>query len=211
MSVFSGTYIKATWVAKSGREPSADLCCVCQRVGVVLLIGALSQPTWGGWCQAGQAYVGSVGRRAAGAVFVESGAALKCQWETMSAIHAALTRFLLNPANHDLLAIVKGARNGLVYGAKIRFPHALVMVTLFGSGSLRDRWKKIIQATRQHSVRLCTYVAIYKTCLLILRDLFHEGKQSSADPFIAGMLGGWYMFGDRTPVNEQVCDGEEVT
>ncbi|KAL4400665.1 peroxisomal membrane protein [Malassezia pachydermatis] len=74
------------------------------------------------------------------------------------------------------------------------------MVTLFGSGSLRDRWKKIIQATRQHSVRLCTYVAIYKTCLLILRDLFHEGKQSSADPFIAGMLGGWYMFGDRTPI-----------
>jgi hypothetical protein len=25
-----------------------------------------------------------------------------------------------SPANHDLLAIVKGARNGLVYGAKIR-------------------------------------------------------------------------------------------
>lgn len=27
---------------------------------------------------------------------------------------------------HDALSIVKGFRNGLVYGAKIRFPHALV-------------------------------------------------------------------------------------
>lgn len=32
---------------------------------------------------------------------------------------------------HDLLAIIKGFRNGLVYGAKIRFPHALVMTFLF--------------------------------------------------------------------------------
>lgn len=46
----------------------------------------------------------------------------------------ALTRFVLDPAHHDLLAIVKGARNGLVYGAKIRFPHALVMSLLFRSG-----------------------------------------------------------------------------
>lgn len=124
---------------------------------------------------------------------------------TMSALREALTRFILNPANHDVLAIVKGARNGLVYGAKIRFPHALVMVTLFGSGTVRERWTKILTATRQHATRLAAYVAIYKTALLILRDLFHEGKQASVDPFIAGMLGGWYMFGDRTPVNEQVC------
>ena len=46
----------------------------------------------------------------------------------------ALTRCVLDPAHHDLLAIVKGARNGLVYGAKIRFPHALVMSLLFRSG-----------------------------------------------------------------------------
>lgn len=33
----------------------------------------------------------------------------------------------------DILAIVKGFRNGLVYGAKIRLPHALVMTFLFRS------------------------------------------------------------------------------
>jgi peroxisomal membrane protein 4 len=32
---------------------------------------------------------------------------------------------------HDLLSVIKGSRNGFVYGAKIRFPHALVMTLLF--------------------------------------------------------------------------------
>lgn len=35
------------------------------------------------------------------------------------------------PVLKDLLTIVKGFRNGLVYGAKIRLPHALVMTFLF--------------------------------------------------------------------------------
>lgn len=33
---------------------------------------------------------------------------------------------ILNPDLAPLLAIVKSARNGAVYGAKVRFPHALV-------------------------------------------------------------------------------------
>ncbi|XP_029358693.1 peroxisomal membrane protein 4 isoform X2 [Echeneis naucrates] len=32
------------------------------------------------------------------------------------------------------LAVLKGFRNGVVYGAKIRAPHALVMTFLFKSG-----------------------------------------------------------------------------
>jgi hypothetical protein len=43
-------------------------------------------------------------------------------------------QILADPAYHDYLAILKGTRNGLVYGAKIRFPHALVMAILFGRG-----------------------------------------------------------------------------
>ena len=39
-----------------------------------------------------------------------------------------------NPKYHDVLAIVKGFRNGAVYGAKVRFPHALVMTLIFRSG-----------------------------------------------------------------------------
>lgn len=38
----------------------------------------------------------------------------------------ALEKIALNPAYHDVLSLVKGIRNGVVYGAKVRFPHALV-------------------------------------------------------------------------------------
>ena len=47
---------------------------------------------------------------------------------------SSIDSILSNPAYHDLLAIVKGARNGIVYGVKIRFPHALIMSILFGKG-----------------------------------------------------------------------------
>lgn len=47
---------------------------------------------------------------------------------------ATLQAILDNPRYHDYLAILKGARNGFVYGAKVRFPHALIMAILFGRG-----------------------------------------------------------------------------
>lgn len=33
---------------------------------------------------------------------------------------------ILDPKNAGLLAVCKAARNGAVYGAKVRFPHAFV-------------------------------------------------------------------------------------
>ena len=41
----------------------------------------------------------------------------------------AAERIVLDPKYHDLLAVVKAARNGAVYGTKVRFPHALVYAT----------------------------------------------------------------------------------
>ena len=52
----------------------------------------------------------------------------------MRARTATLDRRVMNPAPHDGLAILKGARNGLVYGARVRAPHALVMTLIFHSG-----------------------------------------------------------------------------
>ena len=45
-----------------------------------------------------------------------------------------LARILAEPAYHEYLGILKGALNGLVYGVKVRFPHALVMAIIFGRG-----------------------------------------------------------------------------
>lgn len=47
---------------------------------------------------------------------------------------SSLDELVNDPEFHDYLAIVKGLRNGLVYGVKIRFPHALLMSILFGRG-----------------------------------------------------------------------------
>lgn len=46
----------------------------------------------------------------------------------------SLQSIIADPRYHDILAILKGARNGFVYGCKVRFPHALVMSALFGRG-----------------------------------------------------------------------------
>jgi peroxisomal membrane protein 4 len=46
----------------------------------------------------------------------------------------AIQQVIMDPQYHEYLAILKGARNGIVYGAKVRFPHALVMAILFGRG-----------------------------------------------------------------------------
>lgn len=53
----------------------------------------------------------------------------------MSSVQASLDQLVRNPAYHDMLAILKGARNGLVYGARVRGPHALVMSLIFQSGT----------------------------------------------------------------------------
>lgn len=44
----------------------------------------------------------------------------------MMEIQRALERIVLDPKYADYLAVLKAARNGAVYGAKVRFPHALV-------------------------------------------------------------------------------------
>lgn len=47
---------------------------------------------------------------------------------------STINSILADPAYHDVLSVLKGARNGIVYGVKIRFPHALIMSILFGKG-----------------------------------------------------------------------------
>jgi hypothetical protein len=80
--------------------------------------------------------------------------------------------FLSNPSFHDFLSIVKGARNGAVYGAKIRFPHALVMTLLFRSQkSFAEKARLVSTATFHHSRNLCFFVTIYKTTLILLKRL----------------------------------------
>ncbi|EIW86420.1 peroxisomal membrane protein 4 [Coniophora puteana RWD-64-598 SS2] len=114
-----------------------------------------------------------------------------------------LNTWVQDPRLHDYLSILKGARNGFVYGVKVRFPHALIMAILFGRGDWKSRLETIYKATRQHATNLAKFVAIYKM-LLLLQKKINGGKERSADTFIAGLVGGRVVFGNRTAVNEQI-------
>jgi hypothetical protein len=41
---------------------------------------------------------------------------------------------------------------------------------------------------------------------MLLQKKVNGGKERSADTFVAGLLGGYVVFGDRTAVNEQVSN-----
>ncbi|XP_055069797.2 peroxisomal membrane protein 4 [Misgurnus anguillicaudatus] len=100
------------------------------------------------------------------------------------------------------LAVVKGFRNGAVYGAKIRAPHALVMTFLFRSGSLREKFKAIAKATYTHSRNLACFVFTYKGLQGIQQHI--QGKQLQSHAFLAACIGGWLVFGENNNINSQI-------
>ncbi|XP_019395260.1 PREDICTED: peroxisomal membrane protein 4 [Crocodylus porosus] len=103
---------------------------------------------------------------------------------------------------HAALAALKGFRNGAVYGAKIRAPHALVMTFLFKSGSLREKLKAIAQATYTHSRNLAYFVFTYKGLMALQSQL--QGKNFQLHSFLAACIGGWLVFGENNAINSQI-------
>ncbi|KAM3877691.1 LOW QUALITY PROTEIN: peroxisomal membrane protein 4 [Diretmus argenteus] len=121
-----------------------------------------------------------------------------------------LLRTLLYTVNHLLkqqkykaaFAVLKGFRNGAVYGAKIRAPHALVMTFLFRSGSLKDKLKAIVKAVHIHSRNLAYFVFTYKGLLALQEKI--QGKTLPSHSFLAACVGGWLVFGDNNNINSQI-------
>jgi len=101
-----------------------------------------------------------------------------------------------------LLSIIRGFRNGAIYGAKIRAPHALIMTFLFREGSFYEKLNDIMTATFQHSRNLACYVAIYKAVVCFLRHL--RNKESGINTLVGGAVGGFFIFGTDNPVNSQI-------
>ncbi|KNC46994.1 peroxisomal membrane protein 4 [Thecamonas trahens ATCC 50062] len=106
------------------------------------------------------------------------------------------------PLAHTLLAILKGVRNGLVYGVKVRAPHAFVMTFLFRDGSLREKLAGILSATQTHATNLAVFVGLFKTGMALLRAL--NGSYAPVHPFFSGLVAGYTVFGSSTSVNRQI-------
>jgi hypothetical protein len=65
--------------------------------------------------------------------------------------------------------------------------------------------KTVLRATKTHALNLAKFVSLYKT-LLLLQKSANGGKERDSDSFIAGLIGGYIVFGERTAINEQVRD-----
>jgi len=118
----------------------------------------------------------------------------------------ALTNFLLEQRYRDVLSLIKGFRNGAVYGAKIRFPHALVMTFLFGKGNTRDKLRTIIDSTMTHSKNLGTFVFVYKSMMMFQKRFLQadKKKEHSIHSFVAGLIGGYFVWGNYSNINYQI-------
>lgn len=102
-----------------------------------------------------------------------------------------------------ILRVLRGFRNGAYYGAKIRFPHALVMTFLFRPGNLRSKVEAILRATYTHARNLGVFVFIFKSLLEIQKRLC-KGVEHSYHHFVAGCIGGYLVFGDFNSINTQI-------
>lgn len=101
-----------------------------------------------------------------------------------------------------LLDCVKGLRNGIVYGCKVRAPHSLVMTLLWSRGPIPDMAKKIFQATKQHGMNLGKFAFVYKFLTAILSKGF--GGRHPWHAALCGAICGYIFWGERSPVNVQV-------
>ena len=109
------------------------------------------------------------------------------------------------------MSALLGARNGLVYGGKVRFAHSLVMSLLFYSqkngpkkslkclSALRILQKSLLRAWI-HGRNLGTFVLLYK---LIHCSLLHSfGYRHPIFALVAGMLAAALVWRKSTLVNQ---------
>ena len=100
---------------------------------------------------------------------------------------------------HGIISAVRGARQGLYYGGKVRFTHSIVMQYLFGRGTIMEKLKVSFKLSWIHGRNLGSFVFIYKLVQTILTQFF--GKSYKEFNFVAGIIGAYFIWSDRNTVN----------
>lgn len=99
-----------------------------------------------------------------------------------------------NPVYSHVLEALRSSRNGIIYGGKLRFSHALVVNLLYRSGPYRPRLKQVLSATKEHSVVLASFAFLYKTVVSILSQDKLLGNNLGLIKFVAGAISGWVVY-----------------
>jgi hypothetical protein len=79
------------------------------------------------------------------------------------------------------------------------------MVFLFRSGTFRQKALQVFKATRRHAYNLAFFALTYKSSMIALRAT-NGGKENDYDTFLAGLAGGYFVFGRgmHSSVNQQI-------
>jgi peroxisomal membrane protein 4 len=81
------------------------------------------------------------------------------------------------------------------------------MVFLFRSGTVREKLWLVYKATRQHASNLARFAVLFKGTCLLLKNM-NGGKEDSVHTFLAGLFGGYWVFGHgkgaSSSVNQQI-------
>lgn len=102
---------------------------------------------------------------------------------------------LNNPLYRPLLEVLRSSRNGIVYGGKIRFSHALVINLLYRSGPLKPRLQQVLKATKNHAEVLAGFAIIYKFAVNVLVSEKIMGTDKlGLVKFLAGCFGSWVVY-----------------
>lgn len=110
-----------------------------------------------------------------------------------------------------LFTLLKAFRQGLVYGTKVRAPHALVLNLVWGSGSLTAIPGKVFQVTKTHALGLALSSVIYTLVTQLLKHAnFRLTRESGSlvvsrvpavqwwHATLGGFLVGYFAWGDYT-------------
>jgi len=90
---------------------------------------------------------------------------------------------------------LRGFRNGVLYGTRIRSVDTAVKLLLYHRGDFTSAVNKIVDGVFEHSSSLGMFVAFYKGLCEALRQLSGEKVVLPWHSGVAGFIGGYYVWG----------------
>ncbi|KAF2078297.1 hypothetical protein CYY_000389 [Polysphondylium violaceum] len=103
-----------------------------------------------------------------------------------------------------ILSAIRGARNGVLTGVRIRIPYifqAVIYAAIFRDPKLLNRVKVVIKQMFFHGKNLGLFVGIYKSICCLFR---HFGIKGGVESLIAGFVGGYIAFGESKSTSGSV-------
>lgn len=93
-----------------------------------------------------------------------------------------------------LFTALKGFRNGVVYGTRVRAPHALVLNLVWSKAPYRTIPGKVLQVTKTHALGLGWSAVVFALTRGILQRL--QGTRQIWHDALAGFLIGFLFWGN---------------